>query len=109
MPFSPALQKLRGISEVDQELEDLENEEGLFNKRTRTWTWSVCDVLRTKTLRLPLLLACAVNLTAQLTAMGNVSCAAGNLLTNLKLDDYVLQWSILAVSIITVTIAALAV
>ena len=85
----------------------MENDEDTDDDDKKKWT--VCEVLQSRELWLPISLSCSVNLASQITVMDEVLFFSENLLTSWALDENIVQWSFMAVAVINAVVAALAV
>ena len=102
----PALRKLRGTLNVEDELKELEGDESSSPAED---TWTLFRVLKAKELWLPLTLACSANFVQQITSLDEVIFHAGQLFQKWNLGDYFVTWSLMVISIINALASALAV
>ena len=97
---------MRGTSDVETEFDELTNDDASSGDSKE---WTVCEVLRSKDLWLPLTLVCSVQLASQLTVMKEVTYFTKDIFKNWQLNDYTVLLAFVAVSIVNVIVAGLAV
>ena len=99
-----ALEKLRGTRNVDEEMKEMEGDGA-----GKEGKWTLMRVLRTRELWLPLMLACSVNLSQQITCLDEVMYYAEQLFKQWNLGEYFVTWSLMVISIVNSVVSALAV